>query len=199
MKLGLLITSITLLGACIHLPSEEPKFKEGELYTIEMPSDLHAPDYWTTLSHPIIDEINGVTEKNLVLIFDSGIGGRVLLGEDFIFAIRNSSAKIKCIAKGTNSSTSFLVLLSCPRIAAYRDAKFMWHTLRTNDPPSVLTLERMINITKSFMYNQGRWDQYILERTGLPLYKIKRMRDTAIPIGVEELSAYGLKIEIIDN
>ena len=72
----------------------------------------------------------------------------------------------------------------------------MWHRIRVDSPPKIVDFQSLTRLTGRIMYEQGRWDQYISSRTGIPMDTVKLMRDSSRHIGVDELSSYGMNIDI---
>jgi ATP-dependent protease ClpP protease subunit len=129
------------------------------------------------------------------LAFDTP-GGVIPAGElvmDRMKELQRGGASIKCIAIGECMSMGLYIYNTCDTLAAYSDAKFMFHEAMAEGQMTVRDMKRMI---KELEQDQDRLDPPLLTRLGVTREEFLKHRNLATEWKVEDLLKWAPKYPI---
>lgn len=125
-------------------------------------------------------------------------GGDLYASLQLVSAIENSITCVKTFAYGMVASASFLLFTSGHERYLSKFATLLYHELRCQLPE--YTLREMQNIVKHYEHLQNMLDEHIVDRTDIPMKKLKKKRkkNTDWYITLEEATKYNMYDELID-
>lgn len=141
------------------------------------------------------------SEKMPILLYISTQGGALYSSFNLIGAIEASETPIIGIVEGgICMSAGIPIFLACHHRAISRHATFMYHDLRTSGgSDGHITLAEMKNTYAHYEHLQNRIDEYIAERTSIPIKKLRKKRKNNVDwyLTLEDLERYGFYHELI--
>jgi ATP-dependent Clp protease protease subunit len=125
----------------------------------------------------IQDEQNNISSelRSPIKIFIDSEGGELYRGFNLLSSIERSETPIWTYLEGSiGMSMSLILFLSGTRRFMSRFGNLMYHELRAGS--DVSTLAEMKNTVNHYERLQDKMDKYIVERTSIPLKKLKEQR-----------------------
>ena len=196
------------------LMGEEPPIDIGQLLETEMVTTrtLYINDEISdeTISHIIMlihkfnrdDHGLKQEEKIPVLLHISTQGGALYSAFNLIGAIEASKTPIVGIVEGgICMSAGIPIFLACHYRVISRHSTFLYHDLRTSGgSDGHMTLAEMKNTYAHYDHLQNRIDEYIAERTSIPIKKLKKKRKKNVDwyLTLKDLERYGFYDELIN-
>lgn len=140
-------------------------------------------------------------EKIPVLLHISTQGGALYSAFNLIGAIEASQTPIIGIVEGgICMSAGIPIFLACHHRVISRHSTFLYHDLRTSGgSDGHITLAEMKNTYAHYDNLQNRIDEYIAERTTIPIKKLKKKRKKNVDwyLSLKDLEKYGFYNELL--
>ena len=125
-------------------------------------------------------------------------GGDLYASLQLVSAVESSITPIHTFAYGMVASASYLLFVSGHVRYLSKFATLLYHELSAN--MDISTLRNMQNTVKHYEHLQNMLDEHIVDRTDIPMKKLKKKRKKNIDwyITLEEATKYNMYDELID-
>jgi len=123
------------------------------------------------------DKANNISssQRTPIKIFINSVGGEITQGKVILSAMENSDTPIETISQGGSASSMGMVLFLCGHVKKMsRHTEMMYHNLSAGLSGTYAEMKNQIAYYERI---QNEMDAYIVERTEIPMKKLKRYRE----------------------
>jgi len=143
-----------------------------------------------------ITRLNVQDQSRDITLYINSNGGIIIDGMHIYDVIKDSKAPITCVIMDKAISMAVVVLQACKTRKAHKNSRILIHNIRIGNPWHKLE-ENFEKELKTVRYIQKNIDRLIVERSGLPVEKVRELSRQEKLLQADEAKELGLIDEII--
>lgn len=143
-----------------------------------------------------IRRLNTQDESKEIILYINSKGGIIIDGMHIYDAIKDSKAPVTCVIEDKAISMAVIVLQACKTRKAHKNSRILIHNIRIGNAWHKLE-ENLEEELETVRYIQKNLDRLIVERSGLPVEKVRDLSRDETVLLADEAKELGLIDEVI--